>query len=188
MATYLDLAMPIVEKDPDTGEFTATPYFEDYLYQLVFGLGGEEGESAALDALDLSNMLLSLQPVLPALASLKNRTDELEQLLAASNSESSQLKALLGRFKPIKSAKIPTSGTALTVTGNTFVTCNNTATATLTLNPSPVDLEEVFIKRNGDGEVNFIGNIDGSTTESIVSKGDGIHLIYSIAMGYWGAT
>ena len=44
MATYLDLEMPIVEKDPDTGHFKATPYFEDYLYQLVFGLGGEGAE------------------------------------------------------------------------------------------------------------------------------------------------
>ena len=41
MASYLDLALPIIEKDPDTGELKATPYFEDYLYQLVKATGGE---------------------------------------------------------------------------------------------------------------------------------------------------
>ena len=45
MADYLDIALPIIEKDPDTGEFKATPYFEDYLYQLVQATGGEGAET-----------------------------------------------------------------------------------------------------------------------------------------------
>ena len=45
MASYLDLALPIVEKDPDTGEWKATPYFEDYLYELVKATGGEGAET-----------------------------------------------------------------------------------------------------------------------------------------------
>jgi len=45
MANYLDLALPIVEKDPDTGEWKATPYFEDYLYELVKATGGEGAET-----------------------------------------------------------------------------------------------------------------------------------------------
>jgi len=45
MAEYLDIALPIVEKDPDTGEFKATPYFEDYLYQIVRATGGEGSET-----------------------------------------------------------------------------------------------------------------------------------------------
>ena len=45
MADYLDIALPIIEKDPDTGELKATPYFEDYLYQLVQATGGEGAET-----------------------------------------------------------------------------------------------------------------------------------------------
>jgi len=45
MANYLDIALPIIEKDPATGEFKATPYFEDYLYQIVRATGGEGSET-----------------------------------------------------------------------------------------------------------------------------------------------
>lgn len=41
MAEYLDIALPIIEKDPETGELKATPYFEDYLYRIVQATGGE---------------------------------------------------------------------------------------------------------------------------------------------------
>jgi len=44
-AKYLDLALPIVEKDPETGEWKATPYFEDYLYEIVKATGGEGSET-----------------------------------------------------------------------------------------------------------------------------------------------
>ena len=43
MADNLDIARPIVEIDPATGEFKATPYFETYLYDLVAAIGGEAG-------------------------------------------------------------------------------------------------------------------------------------------------
>ena len=41
MAEYLDTDLAIVYSDPDTKELKATPYFEDYLFQIVRGLGGE---------------------------------------------------------------------------------------------------------------------------------------------------
>jgi len=44
MASYLDIAQPIIEIDKDTGEMKATPYFEDYLFQLVQSTGGEGSE------------------------------------------------------------------------------------------------------------------------------------------------
>lgn len=41
MADNLDTDLAIVEKDPATGEFKATAYFEDYLYKIITSLGGE---------------------------------------------------------------------------------------------------------------------------------------------------
>ncbi len=46
MADFLDLAMPIVEKD-DNGDLIATPYFEDYLFQIINSIGGEGSDIAA---------------------------------------------------------------------------------------------------------------------------------------------
>lgn len=40
-AEYLDANQPIVEIDPLTKELKATPYFEDYLYNIVRTIGGE---------------------------------------------------------------------------------------------------------------------------------------------------
>ena len=50
MANYLDIALPIVEpvlddEGKETGELKATPYFEDYLYQIVKSMGGEGAET-----------------------------------------------------------------------------------------------------------------------------------------------
>lgn len=41
MADNLDADLAIVVQDPETKEFKATPYFEDYLYKLVATVGGE---------------------------------------------------------------------------------------------------------------------------------------------------
>ena len=70
MAEYLDKAIPIIEKDSETGELKATPYFEDYLYQVIKGQGGEgsdlisELNAAALQADKipyLTGLILSLR-------------------------------------------------------------------------------------------------------------------------------
>ena len=48
MADYLELVLPIVDEDS-----RATPYFEDYLYKIIAGLGGEDStiiEDAAVIA------------------------------------------------------------------------------------------------------------------------------------------
>lgn len=41
MADYLDADLELIAPDPDTGELKATPYFEDYLYNIIAALGGE---------------------------------------------------------------------------------------------------------------------------------------------------
>lgn len=60
MADYLEMAMPITTQDG-----RATPYFEDYLYQVIQGLGGEGSSSIETTIITLtefnSTSLLSHQ-------------------------------------------------------------------------------------------------------------------------------
>lgn len=78
MANYLDLAMPIVVKD-DNGTFKATPYFEDYLFQIITSIGGEGAESIV----DESSSLL--------IASLLSKVAKVEKELADFNQSASLL-------------------------------------------------------------------------------------------------
>jgi hypothetical protein len=96
MAINLDLSMPIVEKD-DNGTFKATPYFEDYLFQIINSIGGEGAEldtsSSSLIASLLSKItklektvedLSQLNPIPANLSGVHSRIDNLEQLAPAS--------------------------------------------------------------------------------------------------------
>jgi hypothetical protein len=102
-------------------------------------------------------------------------------------SENARLKALVSEINNFKVVNLDASTTTYTTTGNEIIICNNTGSLDLTLNTTPKDAEELHVKRNASGAVNFIGNIDGSTTEAIASVNDGIHLIYTLAQGEWGA-
>ncbi|MBL4753775.1 MAG: hypothetical protein JKY52_09320 [Flavobacteriales bacterium] len=128
--------------------------------------------------------------------------DELAEDLEVAQEMAAQMIDLIERVEELEAAsdssQLTTDGfetinisagvTAFTATGKQIITCNNTGALDLTLNPAPDDAEELHIKRNASGAVNFIGTIDGITTENIGSTGDGIHLIYTIAQGEWGAS
>lgn len=77
MAFYLDIALPIIEKDPITGEFKATSYFEDYLYQIVKATGGEGSEITT--EINSSSTQADKIPYLTALVlSLRKKVSHLE--------------------------------------------------------------------------------------------------------------
>lgn len=212
MAENLDIDQPIVLVDPDTKEYKATPYFEDYLFQLVEDLGGEGSTSSANDALDLSTMLLPLlgmppkidgnekdiddleqvtamvQPLfslVPKVDCNEKNIEELEQLVASLTSENSLLRSIISRFKFLKSETIAAGGTTFTTTTDQDITCLNTAAATVTLNTNPVDGEEVIVARR-EALVTISGAIDGDTSLVIVFQFDTPHLRFSLAAGEWG--
>jgi len=80
MASYLDIALPIVEKD-ENGEFIATHYFEDYLHQIIKATGGE---GAAIITKVLTSALLA--DIIPHLSgqvqTLKKKVGHLEAALS----------------------------------------------------------------------------------------------------------
>lgn len=76
MANILDLAVPIVEKN-DNGEFVATSYFEDYLFEIIESLGGEGAESIASESL-----LSIIAPLKANLAKLNSDEEDREGMLA----------------------------------------------------------------------------------------------------------
>ena len=74
-----------------------------------------------------------------------------------------------------------------TTAGDEVVICNNTAAITVTLNPSPIDGEKVHIKRR-DGQVTFVGPVDGAASKKIAQKYDAPTVIYSADAGEWVLT
>jgi hypothetical protein len=81
MAEYLDIALPIVEKDPETGEFKATQYFEDYLFQIVKATGGEGSE--IITETNSSGLQADKVPYLTGLIlSLRRKVSHLESVVS----------------------------------------------------------------------------------------------------------
>jgi len=79
---------------------------------------------------------------------------------------------------------IPVSGD-YTTTGSQIVICTNTASITVTLNPSPDDGEEVHIKRQNTGTVTVSGDIDGDSSKDIIFRYDSPHLVYTVEADEW---
>lgn len=74
--------------------------------------------------------------------------------------------------------------TAFTATGNHVVLCNNTATATITLDTTPFDGQQLIVKRRA-GEVQFSGTVDGRTDYAVGPQYNCLHLIYADSTGEW---
>lgn len=87
-------------------------------------------------------------------------------------------------LEPVRFNNLATGGTALTTTGPEVVLCFNTAAATVTLNANPQDGESVKISRR-DGSVAVNGDINGTTSITILSKYDTMQLVYSVEAGEW---
>jgi hypothetical protein len=81
--------------------------------------------------------------------------------------------------------EIGATDTTYTTDGTeSVIICNNTSTATITLNVNPSNGETVAIKRRS-ALVNFTGTIDGSPTESLALIYDSYRLIYTTVTGEW---
>ena len=82
-------------------------------------------------------------------------------------------------------AEIPAGGTNFNTFGNQIIRCNNTAPATVTLNPSAVDGEQLHIKRRkGAASVTIVGIVDGVSNEVIAPNG-AAHLAFSAPENEW---
>lgn len=87
-------------------------------------------------------------------------------------------------LKRLDDFTIEAGDTAFTTTGDQFITCLNTADATITLNPNPADGEDLIIWRTDAGVV-VSGDINGGTSLTINSAYDAPHLKYSLAAEEW---
>ncbi|MDH5182451.1 MAG: hypothetical protein OEX12_01055 [Gammaproteobacteria bacterium] len=61
--------------------------------------------------------------------------------------------------------------------GDEIISCNNDSTITITLNPNPVNGEEVIVKRR-NAPVVISGPIDGSSSKTINTMYGSPHLVY----------
>jgi hypothetical protein len=67
-----------------------------------------------------------------------------------------------------------------TTSGNEILICNNTSTITITLNATPDDEEELFIKRRiSPVRVTSTKGVDGDTTKVIINRYDSPHIIFT---------
>ena len=75
--------------------------------------------------------------------------------------------------------------TAYQTSDSVFISCLNTNSGIITLNPSPEDGEDVIIWRAGAGLVTVSGSINGGSQVVISSIYDAPHFKYSSAAGEW---
>ena len=129
MPKFLDIALDIGEKNPDTGGIKATNYFEDYLHEIIDAMGGEISESVVTDA-TASLMLAALQAkvdslekdiaevsqlsqVIPLRAKVSDLENNIENLNQANqtviplNSKVSQLESELSNLEQLQIEHIP---------------------------------------------------------------------------------
>ena len=96
MADNLDIGQPLVEPDPDTGELKATPYFEEYLFQIV-QLQGGEGSTLPDNIDQLANLGSGWVSLLPRVTEVEKTTIDNTQNIALILSEIGNLRALIGK-------------------------------------------------------------------------------------------
>ena len=203
MANFLDIALPIVEKN-ELGEFRATPYFEDYLFQIINSIGGEGAETSLDDSLsllvaanqakvsklekDLLNIDHPNQSMLTSKISAHDeRLSNLEQLVSELSSENAYLRALLGKLSVFNVVELAAGDTTYTTSGNTILICNNTGLATVTLNATAANKEEVIIVRNAAGGVNVtaVKKISGKTIKTILRRYTSPRHIFTTIADSW---
>ena len=88
-------------------------------------------------------------------------------------------------YKTLSNFSVVTNNT--TTFGNQTIICNNTSLITVTLNATPQNFEEVYIKR-ANKELVISGNgrlIDGSSTVKLILKYVGLHLVYTTETNSW---
>lgn len=174
MATQLDANMALMEIDPSTKEIKATPYFEDYLFNLVLASGGEstttitQTETAALSA-DKFPMLTGLvMKLLRQVDCLVNAVDN-----SIANAKIKQLEIDTMSF--VGKVKV----TAYTAINKDWIEARSKAVIKLPSNPLAND--QVIIS-NGDGSlIKIMGNgndIKYTTTDTSINirnQGTSLH-------------
>ena len=179
MAEYLDVAQPIIEIDSLTKEFKATAYFEDYLYRIIQGLGGEGAPSTG-DSISTTVSADKIPYLFGLVYTLGKKVSQLEA--GASNSVmAAAIKLLESRTANfITTVKTQDS----TAKNKDFFEARNSITVKLPANARRSD--EVIVA-NGDGSKITIdgngNNIKYTTTDTSVimrSQGTSLHFHFFI--------
>jgi len=142
MAEYLDLVMPIVEKN-DRGEYVATPYLEDILHGVVFSVGGEG--SVITNELISGGLQGDRVPYLfGVIASLQKKVSHLEHSLSTHIVEAA-VKQLQVDTRPFKSMVKAVNYTAK---NRDYIEAQKNVTIKL---PANAARDDEVIVANGDG-------------------------------------
>ena len=187
MADYLDTDQDIVEIDPITKGFKATPYFEDYLYKIISTLGGEGAE--IITELTATTLEAGKFPQLYSLVkSLNRQVDEINNNLNANHRLEATVKQVEVDTMGF-TGKIKTS--AYTAFNKEWIEARNKAIITLPADPL---VNDQVIVSNGDGSLikirgngNNIKYTSTDTSVNIRNKGTSLHfqLFEDESTKYW---
>lgn len=154
MADHLDIALPIVTKDDLTGEYKATAYFENYLYEIISTLGGEG--ATIIEELVATTIEAGKFPQLFSLVnSLRSQVDNINDSISLQH----RLEAA------VKQIEIDTAGFIAKVKTSNYTAENKDwvearSKAIITLPADPLVNDQVIVS-NGDGsliKINGNGN------------------------------
>jgi hypothetical protein len=106
---------------------------------------------------------------------------EINEKISQNESFGLYLNALIDSLKD-RTAYYSVSSTH-TTSGNEFVRV--TASTTVTLNSTPIDLEEVWVQPNGFFQVTISGTINGESSVIVNGAYDTVHLKYLADAGEW---
>jgi hypothetical protein len=189
MAEYLDIALPIAEKNA-FGELVATRYFEDWIQSIVAATGGE-GATIVNEVLSISSSVDRLEHFFGLVLSMKRRISSLEASLSNHIVEAAvrQLQIDTARFD----TKIKTSN--YTARNKDYVEARNGITVKF---PGSAVRGDEVIFANGDGtRITFDGNGNDikhrTTSKTLIttSAGSSLHFHFFEDNGlderYWRA-
>ncbi len=171
---YLDIALPIIEKDHETGEYKATTYFEDYLYQIVRSTGGEGSDT--ITEINTSSFQSDKVPYLIGLVlSLRKKVSHLESVVSTHIVEAA-VKQL-----QIDTAKFNTLIKLVDYTAKNKDYVEGRGNITLKFPANAVRGDEVIFANGNDGTIKLDGNgndikyTSTDTTLIMRNKGTSFH-------------
>lgn len=182
MAHNLDIAMPI-GIDEDGKEINATPYFEDYLHDIIFSLGGEGAEPVPINEISQ----VDFHTTSARLKTLSRRVGELENESGPHRLDSTVKQIEIDTMNFVAKVKI----TNYTAINKDWVEARSGATIKAPSNPLANDQ---FIVSNGDGStITVLGNgndIKYTKTDTKIltrKKGTSLHfqLFEDSTTKYW---
>lgn len=213
MANYLDADLELIVPDPDTGELKVTPYFENYLYEIIASLGGE-GSTVIGDLIAVTFESDKFPYYSGLVKALSKQVEEIQHTInspildAKVKSMQARLNELEACFNihrlegVVRQLEVDTSGfigdvkvTNYTARNKDWIEARNKAVITLPANPL---VNDQVIVSNGDGsEITIKGNGNNikykGTDTSIKTRSDGTslhfqlfrHQVYGVDERYW---